>query len=257
VELGKRLWSLWHLRPWLIVSFLLAVFVAVWSVARISLLPPKLTPRSLEMATATTHVVVDTPKSSVLDLRQNTYDFQALTQRAVLLGNVIANGPVRAAIAARAHVPVDSLQIAPPLTPKQPQATLGTGVPAPSVSDIAKSTDQYRLSIQADPTVPVLDIYAQAPSAATAAALANGAVDGLRQYLTGLAAAQQTPPKDQVQLLQLGVAHGTVINNGIEWQVAVLAFVLTFVIACAASIFLSRVGRGWRMAALAEQRAGG
>jgi hypothetical protein len=257
VELGKRLFTLWRLRPWLVVSVLLATIVAVWSVAKISLFPPGLTSRSLEMATATTHVVVDTPHSSVLDLRQNTYDFQALTQRAVLLGNVIANGSVRATIAARAHVPVDVLQVAPPLTPKQPEATLGTGNPAPSVGDIAKSTDQYRLSIQADPTVPVLDIYAQAPTAAAAAALANGAVDGLREYLAGLAATQQTPSKDQVQLLQLGPAHGTVINNGIEWQVAVLAFILTLAIASATGVFFSRVSRGWRMAALAEQRAGG
>ena len=152
---------------------MLALVVAVWSVSSISLVPPGLHSRDLKMATATTHVVVDTPKSSVLDLRQNTYDFQALTQRAILLGNVMANGPVRAAIATQAHVPVDALQVAPPLTPKQPRATVGTG-PQPSVSDIAKSTQQYKLSIEANPTVPVLDIYAQAPDATTAAALANG-----------------------------------------------------------------------------------
>ena len=62
--------------------------------------------RALEMASATTHVVVDTPKSSVLDVRENTYDFEAMTNRAVLVGNVIANGAVREAIANRAHVAV-------------------------------------------------------------------------------------------------------------------------------------------------------
>jgi hypothetical protein len=255
VELGKRSWILWRLRPALAASFLLAVIVAVWSVAKISLVPPRLSPRSLEMATATTHVVVDTPKSSVLDLRQNTYDFQALTQRAVLLGNVIADGPVRATIAAQAHVPPEALQVAPPLTPKQPEARVAEGN-QPSITDIAKSTDQYRLSIQADPTVPVLDIYAEAPTAAAATTLANAAVEGLRQYLASLASAQKTPPKEQVQLLQLGPAHGRVINHGIEWQVAVLAFVLTFAIACATAIFFSRVKRGWRVAALADPQTG-
>ena len=46
------------------------------------------------MASAATHVVVDTPTSTLLDLRQNTYSLEALTSRAVLLGNVIANGEV-------------------------------------------------------------------------------------------------------------------------------------------------------------------
>ena len=51
-------------------------------------------------------------------------------------------------------------------------------------SDILKSTDQYRISIEANPTVPVLDIYSQAPTKGEAAILANAAVDSLRQYLT-------------------------------------------------------------------------
>ena len=215
---------------------LLALIVAVWSVAKISLLPPRLTPRALEMATATTHVVVDTPKSTVLDLRQNTDDLQALTQRAVLLGNVIANEPVVAAIARRAHVPVNVLQVTPPLTPTQslPQA----GSANNSVSDIVKSTNQYRLSINVNPTVPMLDIYAQAP---------NGRERrGPGQRRRGWAARlpgdpgreQRTPARDQVRLLQLGRAQGAVINHGIQWQVAVFAFALTFSLACATVIFV-------------------
>ena len=105
MKLGQRIWKLWQLRPWVFASAFLATIAAAWSVANISLVPPGLTPRALEMATATTHVVVDTPKSSVLDLRESTDDLQALTQRAVLLGNVIANRPVAVDIARRAHVP--------------------------------------------------------------------------------------------------------------------------------------------------------
>src|SRR5690349_20940180 len=123
-------------------SLALALVVAVWSVANISLLPPGLTPRALEMASATTHVVVDTPKSSVLDWRENTYDIEAMTNRAVLVGNVIANGAVREAIASRAHIAVDALRIAAPLTPQQPQAQVGS-VKQPSVTDITRSTNQY------------------------------------------------------------------------------------------------------------------
>ena len=83
MRLGKRhLDALAASLPVLAGTYYSPLIVAVWSVAKISLLPPRLTPRALEMATATTHVVVDTPKSTVLDLRQNTDDLQALTERA-------------------------------------------------------------------------------------------------------------------------------------------------------------------------------
>ena len=104
MSLGKRIWRLWQLRRWVAIVIVVALVAATWSVAKISLLPPKLSPRSLEMATATTHVIVDTPTSSVLDLREDTGSFQAMTQRAILLGNVIANGAVRQAIrSTRSH----------------------------------------------------------------------------------------------------------------------------------------------------------
>lgn len=254
MRLGKRIWTLWQLRPWVLASVLLALVVAVWSVAKISVLPPGLTPRSLEMATATTHVVVDTPRSTVLDLRQNTDGLQALQQRAFLLGNVMANGPVVAAIARHANVPANRLQVTPPLTPAQLLPSTGSANNSPT--DIVKSNGQYRLSINVNPAVPMLDIYAQAPSAASAAILANAAVDGLRDYLGALATAQHTPPEAQVRLLQLGRADGAVINHGIEWQVAVFAFALSFALACATVIFVSRVRRGWRTEALSEQEAG-
>jgi hypothetical protein len=254
VRLGKRLWTLWQLRLPVLTGVLLALIVAVWSVAKISLLPPRLTPRALEMATATTHVVVDTPHSAVLDLRQNTDSLQALTERALLVGNVIGNEPVVTAIARRAHVPADLLQVTPPLTPTQslPQA----GAANNSVSDIVKSTDQYRLWIAANPTVPMLDIYAQAPTAASAADLANDAVGALRDYLSTLATEQRTPGPYQVRLLQLGQAQGAVINHGIQWQLAVFAFALTFSLACATIILVTRIKRGWQAAALAERHVG-
>jgi hypothetical protein len=257
VGLGRRIFTLWQLRPYVAACGLLASFVAIYSVAHISLAPPSVRPRALQMATATTHLVVDTPKTTILDLRQNTYSFEALTQRAILLGNVMANGPVRQAIADRANVPVDVLQVSAPLTAKEPRATTGAADRQKKMSDVLKSTDQYRLSIQANPTVPVLDIYAQAPTAAKATILANSSVDSLRTYLEGLAASKQVPATDQIKILQLGRARGTVINKGIDWQTSFLAFWLTFGFACATVIFLSRIRRGWKLAALAERPAEG
>ncbi len=256
VKLGWHMRMLWRRWPWVAASLVLALVMGVWSVVQISVIPPRLTSRSLQMATATTHVVVDTPRSSILDLRQDTYVLEALRQRAIVLGNVPAQGAVLDAIAQRAHVPVDSLQVTPPLTPTEPRVVEGS----PSqkhATDIFESTDQHRISIQTNPTVPMMDIYSQAPTAQEAETLANAVVDELRAYLADEAVAQRTPEADQIRLVQLGRANGEVINDGIEWQVGLLAFVLTLSFACATVILFSRVREGWRTAELSERAARG
>jgi hypothetical protein len=256
VGIGIRLRKLWGLRGGVALCLALALFGAVWSVYHVSLGSPWLRPRALEMATASTHVVVDTPTSTVLDLRQSTNDFESLRNRAVLLGNVIAGSTVRQSIERRARLAPGTLRVQAPLTREQPAPAPDSGNER-RTSDILRSNDQYRLNIQADLSVPMLDIYAQAPTAASAALLANAAVDQLRAYLARLAAAQGTPRPDRIRLLQLGRAQGTVINGGVRWTVALLAFVLTFAFSCATVLFVVRVRNGWREQALLERVASG
>jgi hypothetical protein len=252
--IGIRLRKLWALKGGVVLCLVVSSLVALWSVQSISLSPFRLTPRSLELATASTHVVVDTPTSAVLDLRQNTLSFEALRNRAVLLGNVIAGATVRQGIAHQVGVPADTLRIQAPLTTEEAAPPPESGNER-HTSDLVKSTDQYRLNIQANLSVPMLDIYSQAPDAKSAAVLANSAVDELRVYLRNLAAVQRTPPEDQIRLLQLGRAHGAVINKGVRWQLFVLAFVLTFAFTTASVLFFARVRSGWRQQALSERAA--
>jgi hypothetical protein len=241
--LGRHLRELSRLRVGAAVSVGLALLAAVWSVAEISLLPPRLQPRSLEMASAFTQVVVDTPKSAILDLRQGIEDIQSLKNRAVLVGNVMGSPPVRTHIARRAGVPADAVQVVTPRTPQAPRASATPGQKK-GPSDLLRSTDQYRLDIQANPTVPVLDIYAQAPTAKGAERLADAAVDGLDDYLQDLAGSQ-TPEQTQVQLRQLGAARGAVLNDGVSFQVAILAFFGMFAVSSAVIVVIARVRRGW------------
>ena len=253
---GNRLWRLWQLRTAVVGCLLLSIFAAVWSLNKVTLLPPSVSPRSIEMATASTHLVVDTPESAILDLRQDTYGLEGLTNRAVLLGNVIANGRVRESISRSAGIDASVLRVTPPLTPEEPQARADSGEEK-HIGDILKSNDQYRLSIVANPTVPVLDIYSQAPTAATAEKLADGVVSGLKAYVGELAAEESTPDSKQIRLIQLGRARGAVINEGMSWQVALVAFLITFGASSTSVLFLSRVRKGWRHAAGAERGMAG
>ena len=247
MRLGMHLRELSRLKAGLAASFVLAVVAATLSVANVSLLPPRVEPRSVEIASAFTQVVVDTPKSAILDLRQPTDDILALKNRSVIVGNVMASPPVRAYIARRAGVPSEVLQVVSPRTPAQPRARETIGKKK-GPKDLVASTDQYRLDIQANPTVPILDVYAQAPTAEAAARVANATADGLRDYLRDLAAKERTPAAAQIRLRQLGRATGTVLNEGMNVQLAGLTFLLVFSLSCGATLFLGRVRRGWHVA---------
>jgi hypothetical protein len=252
MDLGRHLHELFRLRRSVIICLLLASIAAINSAYSFrSLFPPALEPRSVEMASATTEVLVDTPYSAVLDLRQGSSEMESMTSRAVLIGNVMASPPVLRYIGERAAVPAEAIRAQPPLTPDFPRPLSGFGED-PETRDLLKSTDQYRLNITANPTVPVLQVYAQAPSADAAATLANASVEGLRDYLEDTARTEGTPTKDVVRLQQLGRASGTVINGGVRPQLIVLTFLIVFGLCSATAILIDRMRRGWKQAAAAH-----
>lgn len=249
--IGGRMWKLWNVRTSVAIAFLLAVVITIWSQYDVRLAPPSLAPRTMTMATATTQLVVDTPKSTMLDLSTDTYSFMGLRNRAILLGSLVASSPVRDDIGRRVGIPGAVIEVAAPRTPEQPRAVVGASADK-KTTDLLRSNKQYRLSIQVDPTVPVLDIYAESPSADVSAALANAAVDSLKSYVSHVAKADGTPLDDQARLRQLGRASGAVINGGVSKQAAILVFLLAFTTGCAAALFVKGVRRDWRSAAAAD-----
>jgi len=244
MELGRHLRELWLHRTGLVISIVLASLAAMWSVSKVSIVPLKIEPRSVEMAGATTRVLVDTPKSFVIDLNSQTDDIRSITNRALLVSNVMGSAPVRDYIVRRAGVPAGILQVSTPVTPAWPRP-LAQGSKPKRTGDILASPDQYRLSLQSNPTVPIIDVYAQAPTADAAEQLANGTVAGMQDYMRDLSRQQAIPDRQQVRLEQLGLAKGSVINSGVSTNVALLSFLLVLAVSCAAVLFISRVRRGW------------
>ena len=236
--------ELWGQKAGLAIAFAVALLAAGRVLFGIGLFPPSIEPNSQGLASASTQAIVDTPRSSVIDLREDTYSFTGLTNRALLLGNVIASPPVREYIARRAGVPAAQIKVQPPLTPEQPRV-IADGANQPKTSDILKSPEEYRLDVQANPTVPVLDIYAEAPDGPAAARLADASIDGLRDYLRAIAVRHHTPPARRVKLEQLGRADGGAVASGVGLQLAIVVFVFVFAIAAAAVLFVARVRRGW------------
>lgn len=251
MTLGRHLRELWHLRLGLVISVCLALLAAGWSVGKISLFPPGVTGRTLEISAASTTVLVDAPQSAVLNIATNTVDLEAMTNKALLVGNVMGSQPVRSYIMRRAQLPPGAyLQVATPVTPNFPRELSTTGTK--KTTDILRSPNEYRLDIQANPTVPVLNLDAEAPTPAEAARIANGAVAGMRDYLRSVAARENIPSNRQVTLQQLGAANGGVINPGVSIETATLAFTVVFLASAATTLWLARFRRGWNAEAAAR-----
>ena len=250
MDLGRHLRELFRLRRSVVICFAVAALATVNMIYHL----PSFQPRAVEMASATTEVLVDTRLSSVHDLRQGSSEFEKMTNRAVLIGNVMASPPVLRYIGRRAGVAPERIRAQPPLTTEFPRPLSGFGED-PKTRDLLESTDQYRLNIKANPTVPILQVYAQAPNADAAATLANASIEGLRAYLADTARVQGTAAEDLVRLQPLGRAEGVVINGGIRFQLALATFLVVFGLSAATAILLARIRRGWREADDADARA--
>lgn len=230
---------------------LIAGVITTWTV---SVAPLHFKKRYLTMASGSTSMLVDSPTTSILDPTQNTYSYESLQARAVLLGNIVANDPVRSEIARRAGVAPGVLRIVPPATVNQPHPMLPRGQD-PKTTDILRTTDQYRIEVDVAPSVPVVDVYALAPDVATAKRLADATVAAAQAYVARTEAANKAPARADLHIRELGAAHGAVVNDNVHRQIAATAFLLTFGVVGALLLAIARVRRGWRLAVLDERSA--
>jgi hypothetical protein len=223
-----------------------AVVASFVSLYKVGLMPPKVQPRELQIAAASTTVLIDGRHTLVLNLAANSYDFGSAQSRSVLLVNLMVTDPVKRIIARLARVPFAQLEANAPITSNVPQTFIEPGSGA-AATDILASPDHYKLQLQVDPQVPIVHIYAQAPSVDSATRLANAAVEGLREYLGTLDVTQNIDPEHQLKLYQFGVSAG-VVNGGAGIQIALLTFITVFASACAVAVAASRVRLGWLLA---------
>lgn len=205
-----------------------ATIAATASVATIRPgIPPHVQPRALGIAVASTHVLIDLPTSVVRDRHQSSDAITALSMRATLLGGVMTSDPVRAQIAARAGVPAGELSALASHLDNVP-ATLNEPDSERRATAIRVSDAKYHIQVQPDDALPVLNVYAQAPTVAEAQRIADAAAPALGAYLDALAAAHHQPPGEHTTVTELGDAHAAVVNGSARPMTAGLTFLLTF-----------------------------
>ena len=131
------------------------------------------------------------------------------------------------------------------MTPEQPRVLVDSARNAPHTSDIVNRPDEYRLSIQADPTGPVLDIYAERPSPARRTSSPTRRSKACATISTWSPGSGGRPALEQVVLQQLGPVRGGVINSGAGLTMALVVFLLIFTVCAAAVLCIARIRRGW------------
>jgi hypothetical protein len=243
MEFALLLRELLGRRLLLAVGVLLAAAAAVFSVYHIE--GSKLKARSLQYSSATTQVLVDSPSSVLGNLSQS---FEPLSARAVVYANFMASPAVLKVIGQYAGIHGDQIYAAGPVDELEPRAVQEPTALKRNV-EITGETDPYRLNFNSTTNVPTITIYSQAPTTPQAVALADGAVAGLKQYVSGVETTDRIPPRSRVVIRQLGTANGSVVDGGISKALMAIVFLATLLLWCILLLAAARFRDSWRASA--------
>lgn len=227
------MFALLHPRRRLVVAVLAVSTVVALGSARLN------AAGDLAVAGAQTHVLVDTPTPSLAYRDGPMIDPLALQMRAELYARMLVSRAVLEDVARRAGIPSDALSGVArspgvPYTFTQPGSEERAG-------QILDARAPYRLEMQASAGEPILAVYAQAPTPAAAAKLADAAVLGLEDYLRALARRQGVAERTLPVLRRLGPARGGMISSHGALIVGALTFVTAFGLTCALLFALAHV----------------
>ena len=116
---------------------------------------------------------------------------EALSVQTNLVGEVMVTDPVLDEIGRIAGINPLDIQATAPVTSDVPRTEIEPDSGANATS-LIQAPDNYKLQVQVDPTMPIMHVYTQAPTADAAVRLANASVQGLRTYLAGSTRARRS-----------------------------------------------------------------
>ncbi len=240
MEFALTLRELTRRRLLLAAGVVVAVLAAVLSVYHVN--GTKLTPRSLQYASASTQLLIDTPQSSLGDVAQ---DLQPLITRATIVANVMASPAAAALIGRYSGIPGDQIYAAGPVDPLEPR-TVTEPTALKRNTEVTGETEPYRLQFFADPTLPTIGVTTQAPTTAQALALANGSASAISSYLQTLQTQERIPTQSWVTVRQLGTPIGGIVDGGISKKLAGIVFVAVLAFWCVLILLVARFRENWR-----------
>ena len=251
MEVVRILRVLWHRKWWVLAASIVAVAVAVPVSYDVSLNPPHLRAKQSAYALASTVILVDRQTSTLADASGDLY---TMSSRASAYAQFMSSGPVLQAAATAAGLSPRQITTAGPFN-----GVGGGQIPAEKrANQLIGESSPYRMLFEApDPNsqVPIITIYAQAPTPQLAERLANGAANGLAAYVTSQGAVERVAPSDQVVIRQLTPAKGEVVASGAGKSATAILAVVVWVVLCLLIIVVPQLVQRWREMAREERLA--
>ncbi len=242
MEIARTLNYLWQRRRLVALGALVAMIAAILSTNTVSLVPPSLTSRTNVFATASTQMLIDTPSSAFANVAD---DLEPLDTRAAVFSRFLASPTARMLIAEKAHLPYNAIDAQGPYDQELPLFEQEPTAEQRS-SQIFGEKALYRLRFENNPNIPIISVFAQAPSPDEATRLADAVPLALATYITRLQEEQGTPDKERLEVRKLGHATGGVVNAHANVEIAVLVFIVVLAGWCMLMIPAQTIARGWR-----------
>jgi hypothetical protein len=181
---------------------------------------------------AHTQILVNEPKAGILSTATGLTNFDWLNNGALLLGNIMTSDPGDDYVARAARVPVTDITFDDPQSYFLP---IPAALPKPGAPP-------YTVSAVSDPSVPMVDVYATAPTQTMANRLVNAAYSGLHDYLFG----PGSTGTFQLRITQLGHGHAVDADAPSPIKAAIEHLILYFVLFAVVGMALRRSLRTWR-----------
>ena len=236
--------QLWQRKGLVSLVLVLAVAAAILTAYQVSLSPPGLHKRTLQVSAASSQILVDSPKSTLVS-GGSTETFNALATRAKIYGQYLSSLEARRQIARIVGVPPQTISSQGPFSPEAGQNTYENQPAGERASELLKEGAVNRLVFSAQEGVPILSVSSQAPTTERAIALANASFHVLTDYVDSLEA-EDKPVSDGVTLRELGTPQGGTLGSSNGMILMALAFLAVLGLGCAAILLVPGFARRWR-----------
>ena len=236
--------QLWQRKLHVGLVFVIALFAAILTAYQVSVSPPGLHKRTLQVSAASSQILVDSPKSTLVS-GGSTDTFDALATRAKIYGQYLSSLEARRQIAKKVGVPPATIATAGPYSPETGQTAYESQPAGERANELLKEGAVNRLVFTAQEGVPILSVSSQAPTTERAIALANASFQVLTDYVNSLEA-EDKPVSDGVTLRELGTPQGGTLGSSNGKILMVLAFLAVFGLGCGAILIGPGFARRWR-----------
>jgi capsular polysaccharide biosynthesis protein len=236
--------QLWQRKGLVAIVLVLAVFAAILTAYQVSISPPGLHKRTLQVSVASSQILVDSPKSTLVS-GGSSETFNALATRAMIYGQYLSSLEARRQIAKKVGVPPATIATAGPYSPETGQTAYESQPAGERANELLKEGAVNRLVFTAQEGVPILSVSSQAPNTERAIALANASFQVLTDYVDSLEA-EDKPVSEGVTLRELGTPQGGTLGSSNGKILMALAFLAVFGLGCAAILIVPGFARRWR-----------